>query len=110
MILQANKKLSDYNEKTYMEQTFMPNATVAELSKEKFDKTFNEYKKDPFGSMRQYLTPEVMKQKMPGSEKTIGDMMKEGERDMNRLYNSIDNPIEVKSTVQMGKGTQEVVK
>ncbi|MDV3749954.1 GLPGLI family protein [Elizabethkingia anophelis] len=109
-VLQANKKLSDYNEKTYMEQTFMPNATVAELSKEKFDKTFNEYKKDPFGSMRQYLTPEVMKQKMPGSEKTIGDMMKEGERDMNRLYNSIDNPIEVKSTVQMGKGTQEVVK
>lgn len=44
-VLQANKKLSDYNEKTYMEQTFMPNATVAELSKEKFDKTFNEYKK-----------------------------------------------------------------
>lgn len=59
--------------------------------------------------MRQYLTPEVMKQKCRDL-KTIGDMMKEGERDMNRLYNSIDNPIEVKSTVQMGKGTQEVVK
>lgn len=109
-VLQANKKLSDYNEKTYMEQTFMANSTVAELSREKFDKTFNEYKKDPFGSMRQYLTPEVMKQKMPGSEKTIGEMMKEGERDMNRLYNFIDNPIELKSTVQMGSGTQEVVK
>ena len=52
-VLQANKKVSDYNEKTYMEQTFMPNATVAELSKEKFDKTFNEYKKDPFGSALQ---------------------------------------------------------
>ena len=60
--------------------------------------------------MRQYLTPEVMKQKCQDLKKTIGDMMKEGERDMNRLYNSIDNPIEVKSTVQMGKGTQEVVK
>ena len=29
---------------------------------------------------------------------------------MNRLYNSIDNPIELKSTVQMGNGTQEVIK
>ena len=37
-------------------------------------------------------------------------MMKDGERDMNRLYNSIDNPIELKSTVQMGNGTQEVIK
>ncbi|MDE5437989.1 GLPGLI family protein [Elizabethkingia meningoseptica] len=110
-VLQANKKVSNYEEKTFAEKTFMPNVTVANLSREKFDKTFSDYKKDPFGSMRQYLTPEAMKQKFPGSERTIGDLVKEGERDMDRLYNSIDNPIELtQGSVNMGKGTQEVVK
>ena len=60
--------------------------------------------------MRQYLTPEIMKQKIPGSEKTIGDMMKEGERDMNRFITLLIIQLKLNQQYKMGKGSQEVVK
>lgn len=97
-VLQANKKLTDYYDKTYMERTFMPNNTITDLPKEKFTKTFNDFKKDPFGSMRQYMKPEMMSQKFPGSNKTMGEYMKDSEKMMDKLYNSIDNPIELDTT------------
>lgn len=93
-VLQGNKPIKDYNELTYMEQ-MMGASEPKYTSKEKFESTFDAYKKDPFGSVRQYMTPQFMSQKMPGSNRTFGDMMKDAEKQMNELYNSIDNPIEL---------------
>jgi hypothetical protein len=70
-------------------------ATPTDISKEKFVKTFNDYKKDPFGSMRQFLTPENMNRKIPGTERTVGDMVNDQKKMLDKLYNSIDNPIEL---------------
>ncbi len=44
---------------------------------------------------RPYLTAEVMSQKMPGSDMTIGEMIKKQEKMLNDFYNSNDNPIEL---------------
>jgi len=93
-VLQANKKLNNYEEQTFGEK-MMGMATPTDISKEKFEKTFNDYKKDPFGSMRQFLTPENMNRKIPGTERTVGDMVNDQKKMLDKLYNSIDNPIEL---------------
>ena len=66
-----------------------------EISKEKFEKTFNEYRKDPLGSLRSSMTPEMLDQKAPGSETTMRERIKDQEKMLDKLYNSIDNPIEI---------------
>jgi len=92
--LEGNKNIKDFQEKTYME-TLMNMGDPKDLPKKEFLKKFNQYKKDPFGSVRQYWTPEVMNQTMPGTTKKIGDYIKEQERALDELYNSINNPIEL---------------
>lgn len=99
--LKGNKKVENYSEFTYME-SITPGGNggkVSEISREKFEKTFNDYKKDPFASARPMLRPEVMSQKMPGSDVTIGEMVKQQEKMLNDFYNSNNNPIELTSAV-----------
>lgn len=99
--LKGNKKVENYNELTYME-SISPGENggkVSEISREKFEKTFNDFKKDPFASARPMLRPEVMSQKMPGSDVTIGEMVKQQEKMLNDFYNSNNNPIELPSAV-----------
>ncbi|NAW51583.1 GLPGLI family protein [Elizabethkingia argentiflava] len=93
-VLQANKKLSDYQEQTYIEKFFIKNAVPKDLPKEKFYKIFNAYKKDPFGALRSYITPEILNRKLPGTNKSFGDMIKDQDKMLRKLY-SIDNPIEL---------------
>ena len=95
--LKGNKKVPNYSETTYIE-TVSPGGNggkVQEVSREKFNKTFTEYKKDPFASVRPMLKPEMMTQKMPGSETTIGDMVKQQEKMLKDFYGSNNNPIEL---------------
>lgn len=95
--LKGNKKVENFNETTYIE-TIAPGGNggkVSEISREKFDKTFNDFKKDPFASMRPMLKPEMMSQKMPGSDTTIGDMLKQQEKMLKDFYGSNNNPIEI---------------
>ena len=44
---------------------------------------------------RPYLTAELMAQKLPGSDLTIGQMMKQQEKMLNDFFNANDNPIEI---------------
>ena len=95
--LKGNKKVDNYSEITYLE-TVTPGGSggkVQEVSREKFDKTFTEFKKDPFASTRPLLKPEMLSQKMPGSDTTIGDMVKQQEKMLKDFYGANDNPIEI---------------
>ena len=81
-VLKGNKKVDNYSEITYAE-SISPGGDggkVTVVSREKFDKTFNDYKKDPMATARPYRTAEVMSQKMPGSDLTIGEMVKKQEK------------------------------
>lgn len=93
--LKGNKKVPNFEELTYMEK-MMPGGAgkVTEVNRDKFEKTFSDYKKDPFASFRSQLTPEMMSRKMPGSDQTIGEMIKDQEKRTKDFYNSTDNPIE----------------
>lgn len=103
--LKGNKKVENFNEITYLE-SISPGGSggkVSEVSREKFDKTFNDFKKDPFASMRPMLRPEMLSQKMPGSDTTIGDMVKEQEKMLKDFYGANNNPIEISVPTAKGK-------
>ncbi|WP_027376865.1 GLPGLI family protein [Kaistella palustris] len=95
--LKGNKKVPNYSEATFLE-SISPGGDggkVQEVSREKFEKTYAEYKKDPFASMRPLLKPEMLSQKMPGSETTVGDMLKQQEKMVKDFFGANSNPIEI---------------
>ncbi|ASW75373.1 hypothetical protein IQ37_02210 [Chryseobacterium piperi] len=94
-VLQGNKKIKDYTEYSYLENLMQAKGgKVNILSREKFEKTFNDFKKDPFASVRPMMTQEMMSKSIPGMDGTLGDMMKKQEKQYKDFYNTNDNPIE----------------
>lgn len=103
-VLQGNKKVPNWEELTYMEKISNVGLKVTEMPREKFEKTFNEFKKDPFATARPMMTQEIMSKTIPGMEGTIGDMMKKQEKMYKEFFNANDNPIEPPyEKVQVGK-------
>lgn len=103
--LKGNKKVENFNEVTYLE-SISPGGNggkVAEISRDKFDKTFSDFKKDPFASARPMLKPEMLSQKMPGSDTTIGDMVKQQEKMLKDFYGANNNPIEIQQVPKKDK-------
>lgn len=95
--LKGNKKVPNFSETTFLESV-SPGGNggkVQEISREKFEKTWAEFKKDPFASARPLLKPEMLSQKMPGSDTTIGDMVKQQEKMLNDFFKANNNPIEL---------------
>ncbi|MFY1048104.1 GLPGLI family protein [Chryseobacterium sp. GP-SGM7] len=102
-ILQGNKKIKDYSEFSYIEGLMQATGgKPKELTKEKFDKTFNDFKKDPFASVRPMMNQEMMSKPMPGTDGTIGDMIRKQEKMYKDFYNANDNPIEKTKSVDVG--------
>ncbi|MFC3160047.1 GLPGLI family protein [Chryseobacterium arachidis] len=97
-VLQGNKKVPNWDELTYMEKLSNLSLKVTEMPREKFEKTFNDFKKDPFASARPMMTQAIMSQTIPGMDGTVGDMMKKQEKMYKDFFSANDNPIEI--TVQ----------
>lgn len=103
--LKGNKKVPNFSETTYLE-TVMPGGNggkVQELSREKFTKTFTDYKKDPFASLRPMMSPQMLSQKMPGSDTTMGEMFKQQEKTVKDFFEANSNPIEMEAAPQAKK-------
>lgn len=95
-LLKGNKKVDNFNEVSYAEKiTQRGDSKIHDLPKEKFNSTFEKYKKDPLGSVRHMLTPQLLGQKMQGSDITLGDMIRSQEKIHKDLYMSSDNNIEI---------------
>jgi GLPGLI family protein len=93
-VLQGNKKVPNWEELTYAEKVSNVGLKVTEMPREKFEKTFNDFKKDPFATIRPMMTQEMMSKSIPGMDGTIGDMIKKQEKTYKDFFNSNDNPIE----------------
>lgn len=95
--LKGNKKIENYQEVSYLEKMQNRGGTnrIVEVTKEKFNKTFNDYKKDPFASIKSQMPPAAMSQKMPGSDQSIGEIINLQEKNIKNFYNENDNPIEL---------------
>ena len=95
--LKGNKKISDYQEKSFMERNpqYGMSGTTVIVDRAKFEKAYTNFKADPLGEMRPYMTPELMNRKMPGSDKTVGEVVKEQEKMINDFFSANNNPIEL---------------
>lgn len=96
-VLKGNEKVENWTGQSYAESLrgkMGMNLTPVEITKEKFDKAYANFKADPLGEMRPYMTPEMMSRPMPGSSKTIGEVIKEQEQMAKDFFNANDNPIE----------------
>ena len=93
--LKGNKKIDNFEELSYIEKISPGgNAKRVEVSREKFESTITDFKKDPFATIRPMLKPEMMSQKLPGSDVSIGEMVKKQEKMLKDFYDANDNPIE----------------
>lgn len=95
--LKANKKIPNYEEESYAEklqkQFTDSKGNVLTVSREKFNKLYDAYKKDPFGSMRAQMAQIPSDAKMPDGT-SISQMLKEQEAKLKERLNENNNPIE----------------
>lgn len=105
-LLKGNKKLNNYQEITESEKLnakYGMSNSVNITTKEKFTQAYNNYKADPLAEFRPYMTPEAMSQKMPGSDVTVGEYIKQQEKKAKDFFNANDNPIETTPTTMKTK-------
>ena len=94
-VLQGNKKVQDYTEYSYIEGMMQAKGgKVSEMPRDKFEKKFTEFKKDPFATLRPMLTPEITSRAIPGMDGTVGDMIKKQEKQYKDFFKATDNEIE----------------
>lgn len=97
-VLTANKPLKEFEELSYSEKLsaqFGARNDVTIINRDKFESSFEEYKKDPFASIRAQITPEMKAMKMPGNDKTMGEMMNDQEKSIKDFYNASNNTVEI---------------
>lgn len=96
-LLKGNKKVENYSEFTEGEkmlEKFGMSSVVNVIAKDKFEKAMNNFKADPLAEYRPFMTPQNMSVKMPGSDMTMGQFMKDQEKMAKDFFNANDNPIE----------------
>lgn len=96
--LKGNKNLKDWKEISYSEEInakYGMSNEVKVIQKERFEKSYADFKKDPMAEARSRVPKDMMSMKMPGSDITIGDMMKQQEKNLTDFFNANDNPIEI---------------
>lgn len=95
--LTANKKLAEFSELSYSEKLqsqFGGKSEPTIIQREKFESSFEDYRKDPFASIRGQIPQDRMNMKLPGSDKTIGEMMNDQEKMIKDFYKASNNPVE----------------
>jgi GLPGLI family protein len=93
-VLQGNKKVADWEELSYTEKISGVGLKVTDMPREKFEKTYSDFKKDPFASMRPMMSQELLSKTIPGMDGNLGDMLKKQEKMYKDFFNANDNPIE----------------
>ncbi|MBF6610090.1 MAG: GLPGLI family protein [Chryseobacterium sp.] len=99
--LQGNKNVENWEEFSFAEKAntkYGMSNTAVTTTKEKFTKSYENFKADPLAEARPYMTPEFLNRTMPGSSRTFGEMMKEQEKLLKDFFGSNNNPIEIQGT------------
>ncbi|AYN02651.1 GLPGLI family protein [Chryseobacterium sp. 3008163] len=103
-LLKGNKKIDNYNEFSFTDNLYYRgNFNITYISKSKFEKTYNEYKKDPLAAMKGQVKPEMLSQKMPGSDVTYGQMFENQNKVLKKILGSNTNPIEKNQNITQKK-------
>ncbi len=95
--LKGNKKVSNFEEESYSEKMmkqFGQGKNDLLVSREKFEKVYEAYKKDPFGSIRTQLAQIPADFKLPDGT-SMSQMMKNQEEQLKKMLNENNNSIEI---------------
>lgn len=99
-LLKGNKKIDNYNEFSFTDKLYYKgNFSITYITKNKFEKTYEEYKKDPLAAMKGQVKPEMLSQKMPGSDVTYGQMFENQNKVLKKILGSNTNPIEINQNI-----------
>ncbi|MGC4129801.1 MAG: GLPGLI family protein [Bergeyella sp.] len=102
--LKGNRKVENFEELSYVEKIAPGGESKRiDVSREKFESSMANFKKDPFATIRPMLSPEMLSQKIPGSDMNIGDMVKQQEKMLRDFFNANDNPIEIPANLPAKK-------
>ncbi|NIF05668.1 GLPGLI family protein [Chryseobacterium sp. Tr-659] len=94
--LQGNKKIDTIKNVLLLEKMDKKNSTAQarQLSKEKFEEKFKEYKKDPFAQIRQMASQLPAGMKLPDGS-SISDGMRDAEKKAKEMVQRNNNSIEL---------------
>ncbi|WP_234109506.1 MULTISPECIES: GLPGLI family protein [Chryseobacterium] len=104
--LQGNKKITKYSEESEADKInarYGMSPTVIPTTREKFEKAYESFKADPIAEARPFMTAERMSMKLPGSDMTLGEMIKEQEKRAKDYFGSNNNPIEIPAVAAKSK-------
>lgn len=103
--LKGNKKVDNYEEESYsekmMKQFYGSKGNALNVSRERFEQLYENYKKDPFGSIRSQIAQIPAEAKMPDGT-SMAQLLKDQEAKLKQYLNENNNPIE--RTSPKGKG------
>lgn len=105
-LLKGNKTIENWEEETYAEKfnkQYGQRINNLEVDRKKFETLYTDYKKDPFARIKGQIPPEALSKKMPGQDKTIGEVFKEQEKWLKDAMNANNNSIEVLTTETKAK-------
>lgn len=95
-ILKGTKKIAPFDEYSYSDKLYYRgNFKINNISKSKFEKSMDQYKKDPLASTKGQMKQEMLSRKMPGSDVTYGQMLDNQNKILKNILNSNMNPIEL---------------
>ena len=98
--LKGNKTIENWEEETYAEKLnkqFGQRINNLEVDRKKFETLYADYKNDPFAKIKGRIPAEALSQKMPGQDKTIGEVFKEQEKWLKDAMNANNNNIEIQA-------------
>ncbi len=95
-VLKGNRKIDNLADHLYSESLLKMSgkSNTVEVSKEKFAKRYEEYKQDPFASMREMLSQIPKDMKTPDGS-TVAEKMREQEKKLKDYLQAHDNNIEM---------------
>lgn len=106
-LLSGNKTVKDWKEFSYVEDIQAKSGMTSNekkiIPKDKFEKAYAAFKQDPMAEWRAQVPQNMLTMKMPGSDITIGEMMKNQEKIAKDFFNANDNPIEVVQVTEKKK-------
>lgn len=96
--LKGNETIKDWKEFSYAEELnakFGMSNEMKVIPKDRFEKAFKAFKQDPMAEARARIPQAMLGNKIPGSDQTIGEMLKSQEKLINDFFNATDNSIEI---------------
>ena len=90
------KNINEFSELSFTEKISGFTDKTIEVTKEKFTKSYLAFRNDPFAEARLTINQKMRDSKMPGTEMTVGELLKNQEERVKKYFESNNNTIEIK--------------